>query len=61
MSGYREFHARSIADPQGFWAEQAALVDWQTPVGPVLDASRPPFARWFPGARTNLCGPARPR
>jgi len=55
VSGYREFHARSIADPQGFWAEQAALVDWQTPVGPVLDASRPPFARWFPGARTNLC------
>ncbi len=55
MSAYRDFHARSIAQPRLFWGEQAALIDWETPVGEVLDASRPPFARWFPGARTNLC------
>ncbi len=51
----REFHARSIADREGFWAGQAALIDWHTPFERVLDYSNPPFARWFVGGRTNLC------
>ena len=55
MSTYREFHRRSIAEPDAFWREQAALIDWQTPFTQVLDYSRPPFARWFVGGRTNLC------
>jgi len=52
---YREFHRRSLADRDAFWREQAALVDWQTPFAAVLDYSKPPFARWFVGGRTNLC------
>jgi propionyl-CoA synthetase len=52
---YKAFHARSIRDPDGFWAEQAQLVDWSKPFGKVLDFSRPPFARWFVGGETNLC------
>ncbi|HEY5863506.1 MAG TPA: propionate--CoA ligase, partial [Casimicrobiaceae bacterium] len=55
MSTYREFHRRSIADRDAFWREQAALIDWQTPFTQVLDYSKPPFARWFVGGRTNLC------
>ncbi|MET0440792.1 MAG: propionate--CoA ligase [Casimicrobiaceae bacterium] len=55
MGRYSEFHARSLADREGFWRERAALVDWQTPFTSVLDYSRPPFARWFVGGRTNLC------
>ena len=55
MGQYREFHARSIADPAAFWADQAQLVDWQQPFSRVLDYSRPPFARWFVGGTTNLC------
>ena len=55
MTTYKQFHARSISDPQGFWAEQAALIDWHEPFGQVLDYSRPPFAKWFVGGRTNLC------
>lgn len=55
MRRYSEFHARSITQAEDFWREQSTLIDWQEPVGRVLDASRPPFARWFPGARTNLC------
>jgi propionyl-CoA synthetase len=55
MSRYAEFHARSLREPEAFWAEQARLIDWQAPVRKVLDDSRPPFARWFPGATTNLC------
>jgi len=31
MSAYRDFHRRSIADREGFWAEQAKLVHWEKP------------------------------
>jgi propionyl-CoA synthetase len=55
MTTYKQFHARSISDPQGFWAEQATLVDWKQPFAQVLDNSRPPFAKWFVGGTTNLC------
>src|SRR5438094_7689582 len=55
MSSYRDFHRRSLADRAHFWREEAALIDWQTPFDEVLDYSKPPFARWFVGGRTNLC------
>jgi len=55
MQTYKEFHARSLADRDAFWAEQARLVDWQQPAHKTLDYSRPPFARWFVGGTTNLC------
>ena len=50
-----EFHRRSIDDRDAFWREEAQLVDWHAPFAEVLDPSRPPFARWFVGGRTNLC------
>jgi propionyl-CoA synthetase len=52
---YRAFHRRSIEDREGFWRDQARLVDWHRPFDRVLDFSRPPFARWFVGGLTNLC------
>ena len=55
MTTYKEFHRRSIADREGFWAEQAKLIHWRRPFEQVLDYSRPPFARWFVGGQTNLC------
>jgi propionyl-CoA synthetase len=55
MTTYREFHRRSIEDREGFWAEEAKLIDWHKPFGSVLDYSRPPFAKWFVGGQTNLC------
>ena len=55
MSRYEEFHRRSIEDRDGFWREQAGLIDWQTPFTQVCDYSKPPFANWFVGGRTNLC------
>ncbi|MEN8660022.1 acetyl-coenzyme A synthetase N-terminal domain-containing protein, partial [Marivita sp.] len=27
-SGYEEMYARSVSDPDGFWAEQAQRLDW---------------------------------
>ena len=55
MATYRDFHRRSLAERETFWAEEAKLVHWQRPFDEVLDYSRPPFARWFVGGRTNLC------
>jgi propionyl-CoA synthetase len=51
----RACHARSLDERAAFWRDEAQLVDWQTPFEAVVDASRPPFARWFVGGRTNLC------
>jgi propionyl-CoA synthetase len=48
-------HARSISDPNGFWAEQSKLIHWQTPPEKILDYQQPPFAKWFVGGETNLC------
>src|SRR6478735_6593102 len=55
MSRYEEFYRQSVDAPEAFWAEQAKLIDWQNPPQQTLDASRPPFARWFVGGTTNLC------
>ncbi|MDH6594847.1 propionyl-CoA synthetase [Variovorax sp. TBS-050B] len=55
MSRYEEFYRQSIDAPEAFWAEQAKLIDWQVPPQQILDASNPPFARWFVGGTTNLC------
>ena len=55
MAAYADFYRRSVEDPDGFWTEQARLIDWQRPFDQVCDASRPPFSRWFVGGTTNLC------
>jgi len=55
MSAYRQAHARSLADPEGFWGEAAAAIDWDRPYERVLDSSAAPFYRWFPGGMLNTC------
>ena len=55
MATYKEFHQYSIEKPDAFWTEQAQLIDWKEPFSQVCDYSRPPFAKWFVGGKTNLC------
>jgi propionyl-CoA synthetase len=55
MTTYKEFHQYSIEKPDQFWTEQAQLIDWKEPFTKVCDYSRPPFAKWFVGGKTNLC------
>ncbi|MDZ7856256.1 propionate--CoA ligase [Sphaerotilus sp.] len=55
MTHYADFHRRSIEDREGFWGEQASLIDWHKPFDQVCDYSNPPFAKWFAGGETNLC------
>jgi propionyl-CoA synthetase len=50
-----EIHRRSLAEPEAFWAEAAAAVDWAEPWQRVLDDSRAPLYRWFTGGRLNTC------
>jgi len=52
---YASLYRRSIEDREGFWAEQARLIDWQRPFERVCNHDHPPFARCFEGGLTNLC------
>ena len=54
-TGYAETYRRSLERPEEFWAEAAEAIDWERRWDQVLDCSRPPFSRWFPGARLNTC------
>src|SRR5256714_10518142 len=55
MTGYAETYRRALAEPEAFWAEAAEAIDWERRWDRVLDDSRPPFYRWFSGARLNTC------
>src|SRR5215210_5701709 len=55
MSRFEESYRNSLDDPEGFWAEAAAAIDWDKPWERVLDDSRAPFYRWFSGGRLNTC------
>ncbi|WP_256807316.1 propionyl-CoA synthetase [Bradyrhizobium sp. Bra64] len=54
-SSYHEVHARSLADPQGFWAEAATEIDWIEPPKTIFDASQGVYGRWFSGGVVNTC------
>ncbi len=48
-----EIYERAARDPEGFWAAEAATLDWITPWSRVLEWN-PPHARWFTGGRLNV-------
>jgi propionyl-CoA synthetase len=52
---YDRLHARSLSDPEGFWGEAAEEIAWVRRWDRVLDASNPPFYRWFRGGVLNTC------
>jgi propionyl-CoA synthetase len=52
---YQSVHARSIEQPEAFWAEAAAGIHWDKPWDKVLDDGDEPFYRWFTGGRLNTC------
>src|SRR5881392_448228 len=55
MGRFDEIHRRSLEEPEAFWAEAAAAIDWIEPWDRVLDDSEAPFYRWFRGGRLNTC------
>jgi len=55
---YQEMYARSIRDPNGFWAEQAKRVDWIKPFSKAKNASFDPnnvSIKWFEDGTLNAC------
>jgi acetyl-CoA synthetase len=54
-SRYHEVHARSLADPEGFWGEAAQAIDWYEPAKKVFDPDAGVYGRWFAGAVCNTC------
>jgi propionyl-CoA synthetase len=55
MGKYEEVFRRSVQDPEGFWGEAAEAITWHKKWDKVLDASNPPFYRWFAGGEMNTC------
>ncbi|HEX6399761.1 MAG TPA: AMP-binding protein, partial [Actinomycetota bacterium] len=45
-------YERAARDPEGFWAEQAASLEWSRPWDTVMEWT-PPFVKWFVGGRLN--------
>jgi propionyl-CoA synthetase len=54
-SRYDEVYARSMADPEGFWAEAAREIDWIKPAEKIFDRDMGLYGRWFAGAIVNTC------
>ena len=52
---FSEIYRRSLEEPEEFWAEAAAEIDWVKPWTRVLDDSGAPFYRWFAGGQLNTC------
>ncbi len=55
ISRYPAIYASWRAEPEKFWAEQAAAVDWVKPADKVFDPALGVYGRWFPGALCNTC------
>lgn len=55
MTNYHNFYARSVEQPEAFWAEQSKRIDWHTPFSKTLDTSQSPYTRWFVDGQVNLC------
>jgi propionyl-CoA synthetase len=53
--GYAEIHARSLADPEGFWMEAARAIDWTRMPSKALFAERAPLYEWFADGELNAC------
>ncbi|MBI4444666.1 MAG: acetate--CoA ligase [Acidobacteria bacterium] len=49
-----QIYKRALEDPEGFWAEMAAAIDWYKKWDKVLEWNLP-FAKWFVGAELNVC------
>jgi acetyl-CoA synthetase len=54
LEQYRVLHQRSLADPDGFYAEEAGRLAWFEPWTSVLDWHAPD-ARWFVNGKINAC------
>jgi propionyl-CoA synthetase len=55
QGSYEKQYRESIENPEKFWGEAASEIDWIKRPTKVLDASNPPFYRWFADGTLNTC------
>ncbi|HEY0814823.1 MAG TPA: acetate--CoA ligase [Pseudonocardia sp.] len=55
MGAYEDVFRASTEDPESFWLTAARGIEWEVPPTRALDDSHPPFYRWFPDGRLNVC------
>ena len=55
MSRFNQLYTWSLQDPEGFWGQAAEAIHWIRRWDKVLDASNPPFYRWYSGGELNTC------
>ncbi|MFH5210444.1 propionyl-CoA synthetase [Antrihabitans spumae] len=58
---YLQQYRASVDDPERFWLDAAAAIDWDSPPSRALDDSTAPIYRWFPDATLNTCANALDR
>ncbi|MBO6724192.1 MAG: propionyl-CoA synthetase [Rhizobiaceae bacterium] len=54
-SRYHDTYAGWKKDPEAFWADAAAEIDWSKPWDKVFDPNQGVYGRWFSGAECNTC------
>jgi propionyl-CoA synthetase len=54
-ANYARLYEQSIKDPESFWADAAQSLSWHQKWTHVLDDTRKPLYRWFPGGEFNTC------
>jgi len=55
VSAYEDVFRSSTDDQEAFWLAAARSIDWHVAPTRALDASNPPFYRWFPDGELNVC------
>jgi propionyl-CoA synthetase len=55
VGAYEDVFRASTEDPESFWLQAAQGIDWDVAPTRALDDARPPFYRWFPDGRLNVC------
>lgn len=55
MGQFDDVYRHSLDDPEAFWGAAAEDIFWFRRWDKVLDDSKPPFYRWYPGGVTNTC------
>lgn len=60
-SRYQSVYESSCREPERFWLEAAAAVDWDVVPQRALDASAAPIYRWFPDGMLNTSANALDR
>ncbi|PKQ13068.1 MAG: propionyl-CoA synthetase [Alphaproteobacteria bacterium HGW-Alphaproteobacteria-1] len=53
--GYKDIYARSLADPEGFWMQEADKIDWVKKPSKALFDDNAPLYEWFSDGLVNTC------